>query len=316
MKPFLRGLLALWAIALPAAAAEPLRVGVPSQGFVFSPLLIGIEQGIFARHGVTVERQLFSGAAKLTQALTVGATDIVLSGATDAAYSIKGAPETMICAIAIKALNLGINVGNDIHAVADLKGAKIGVTQTGTVTYWLAKELARTQGWGENGITPIPVGGLTSSQMAALTSGQAQAVIADSSIGLQLVASGRGRLLMTADTYVPNFLTIAMFGQNDVLKQRPDEIKRFIAAWLDTIALLLNDKPTAVRIAAAGTELSEAVITRSYDLQKPQWSRDGRIDPAQLSQLAKALLDIQLVDELPDLTKVTTNQFLPTAASN
>ena len=124
-------ILAALLLALPATANDSLRVGVPSQGFVFSPLVLGLETGAFARSGLDVERQFFSGAAKLTQALTVGATDIVLSGATDAAYSVKGSPEKLVCAIATRALNLGISVGNDIRSVADLKGKRIGVTQSG-----------------------------------------------------------------------------------------------------------------------------------------------------------------------------------------
>ena len=297
--------------ATQAIANEPLRVGVPSQGFVFSPLVLGIETGIFARNGIDVERQLFSGAAKLTQALTVGATDVVLSGATDAAYAVKGSPESLICAIAIRALNLGINVGPDITDVAQLKGKHVGVTQTGTITYWLALELARSQGWGPGGVVPVPVGGLTSSQMAALVSGQAQAVIADSSIGLQLEFEHRGHLLMTADQYVPNFLTIAMFAHHDVIAKKPDLLRRFLASWLETIRVVTTDKPLAVRIASRATELQESVISASYDLQKPQWSLDGKITEAQLAKLAQAIHEIGLVDQQPDLSKVYDGQFLP-----
>jgi NitT/TauT family transport system substrate-binding protein len=297
--------------ACPAIANEPLRVGVPSQGFVFSPLVLGLETGTFARNGLDVERQFFSGASKLTQALTVGATDVVLSGATDAAFAVKGTPEKLVCAIATRALNLGVNVGNDIHSVADLKGKRIGVTQSGTITYWLALQLARVQGWGPDGITPVPVGGLTSSQMAGLVSGQAQAVIADSSLGLELEQQHRGRLLMTADAYVPDFLTIAMLAHTDLIAHRPDVLRRFIRGWLESIALLLRDKDQAVRVASKVTGLTESVISAAYDLQKPQWSQDGRITPQQLTKLARAIHEIGLVDSEPDLTPVYDGEFLP-----
>jgi NitT/TauT family transport system substrate-binding protein len=297
-------------LSFPAAAMDVLHVGVPSQGFVFSPLVLGLDAGTFTRQGLDVQRQFFSGAAKLTQALTVGATDIVLSGATDTAYAVKGAPETMICAIAIRALNLGVIVGNDIHDVADLKGKRIGVTQTGTITYWLALELARVNGWGPNGITPVPVGGLSASQMAGLISGQAQAVIADTSLGLELERGNHGRLLMTADSYVPNFLTIAMFARNDLIAQRPDLVQHFVSGWLETISLLLREKGMAIASATKATGLPEQIISASYDLQKPQWSTDGKVTADELARLATAIEQIGLVSTHPDLSTVYDPRFL------
>jgi ABC-type nitrate/sulfonate/bicarbonate transport system substrate-binding protein len=297
--------------AVSARANDVLRVGVPSQGLVFSPLVLGQQAGIFARHGIDVDRQLFSGAARLTQSLNVNATDIAISGATDVAFAVKGAPERLVCAVTVKALTLGVLVGPDIRTVADLRGKRIGVTQTGTVTYWLAMELARSQGWGSQGVVPTPVGGLTSSQIAGLVTGQAQAIIADSSIGLELEAQHRGRLLMTADAYVPDFLTIAMLAHTDVMTQRPEVLRRFIAGWLETIAYFLDHKDEAVRVAAETGGLSVPVISASYDLVRPQWSRDGRVSAEQLQKLGRALVEIGLVDSQPDLTKYVTSDFLP-----
>ena len=93
--------------------------------------------------------------------------------------------------------------------------------------------------------------------MAGLISGQAQAIIADSSLGLELEQEHRGRLLMTADAYVPDFLTIAMFAHSDLIVHHPDALRQFIKGWLETIALLLHDKDQAVRVASKVTGLPE-----------------------------------------------------------
>ena len=294
-----------------AQAADIVRVGVPSQGFVFSPLAVGQQAGIFSRAGLDVQKILFSGAAKLTQAMMVGAADIALSGATDAAYAVKGAPETTVCAIAIRALNLSVIARPEIHAIADLKGARIGVTSSGTITYWLAQELARKQQWGPQGIIPVQVGGLVAAQTAALVTNQVAALIGDTSLGLQLQAEGRGHILVTADSYVPNFLTITMLAHNDLIANHPDTLRRFVAAWLETITYLLDHKAEAVQAAAVATELPAPIISASYDIQRPQWSRDGRISPAQLDQLSTALVDIGLLDSKPNLTPYVTDRFLP-----
>ena len=59
---------ALAALRLPEAraAGEPLRVGkavVENVGFI--PLDVGMETGIFARHGLAVEELNFAGGAKI-----------------------------------------------------------------------------------------------------------------------------------------------------------------------------------------------------------------------------------------------------------
>src|ERR1700722_19708260 len=59
------------------AQEEKLRVGkgFPSL-FQFTPLDVGIETGIFKKHGLDVEASAFTGDAKLQQAFAAGAVDL------------------------------------------------------------------------------------------------------------------------------------------------------------------------------------------------------------------------------------------------
>src|SRR3990172_8897694 len=52
-----------------ASAADKIRVGKSvSQPLAFAPLDIGLEKGIWAKHGLDVEILIFAGDAKLQQA--------------------------------------------------------------------------------------------------------------------------------------------------------------------------------------------------------------------------------------------------------
>src|SRR5437773_1566458 len=64
-------------VAAPAGAAEKLRV-VKAVAFAwtFTPLDVGIEMGLFAKHGLEVEASAAAGDAKLQQALTADSADI------------------------------------------------------------------------------------------------------------------------------------------------------------------------------------------------------------------------------------------------
>ena len=67
----LTAILAL-ALASPGQAAEKLRVGkaVPF-AWTFTPLDVGMQMGIFAKHGLEIESSAFGGDARMQQALIV-----------------------------------------------------------------------------------------------------------------------------------------------------------------------------------------------------------------------------------------------------
>ena len=97
----LAGSLAALRVPGARAAGEKLRVGkavVENVGFI--PLDVGMEHGIFAKHGLEVEELNFAGGAKIAQAMTAGAVDISLSAGPDMQFVAKGAPEIAIGSIA------------------------------------------------------------------------------------------------------------------------------------------------------------------------------------------------------------------------
>jgi ABC-type nitrate/sulfonate/bicarbonate transport system substrate-binding protein len=79
--------------ALPAAAADHLRVGKPEpRAFDFTPVEIGMAAGIFAAHGIEAESVGFGGGGKMHQAMAAVALDIALGSGPEMARSPKPRP--------------------------------------------------------------------------------------------------------------------------------------------------------------------------------------------------------------------------------
>src|SRR5215203_2783106 len=75
------------------AQAETLRVGKSTlTSFTYTLLEVGMQSGIFEKHGLTIESSAFGGGPRLIQGMTAGAIDIGLDGGTDMAMIVKGAP--------------------------------------------------------------------------------------------------------------------------------------------------------------------------------------------------------------------------------
>src|SRR5262245_48856109 len=196
--------------ASPGFAAEKLVVARSSTtGFTFDALNIGIEKGIYAKHGLDVQMSVLEGSAKLHQAMLAGALDIGLGAGTDLAFLVKGSPETAVGAIMIGAGIYGLVVGpnsSSIHGVADLKGKKIGISTVGSMTQWLVLRMVQQQGWQREDITMVTVGSDSVAQTAALETRQIDAVMGAAALGWQLETQSRGRLLIPASQIVSNFL--------------------------------------------------------------------------------------------------------------
>ncbi len=307
-------LLGLSLMAAPSAQAEEtLRVGLASASMTFVPVYIGRDTGTFARAGLEVSPIEFSGAAKLHQAVVSGSADIALGGGTDYAFLVKGAPELAVAALTDKPLNFAVIVGNnpEYTSLASLHGARIGVSATGTVTYWLAEQLATANGWGLKGVQPVAIGAARSVLAASLQTGEVAAVISEPALGYQLEIEHRGHVLANATEFVPDFMTNTMFAATALSREHPDSLRRFLAAYFNAVAWLLDHKGETISIAARQTGLAPVVLSREYDLWLPMWSRDGHIRPELLTRMSQALVEAGLLDQRVDLSRYTTAGFLP-----
>jgi NitT/TauT family transport system substrate-binding protein len=318
MLGYHRRLLAIALLALliapPIASAETLRVGNPApQAFSFLPIDVALDQGIFKKHGIEIEKIGLSGSAKLHQAMVAGVLDIALGAGTDIGFLVKGAPEIAVAALAGPPLLLGVVVpyASPLKTADDLKGKKIGISTVGSLTQWLMLRLASQKGWGRDDFTLVTVGAEQTIQAGLITSGQLDAVVSASALGYQLEETKKGRLLFPTSDIVTDFLIHAIFASQALARDNPDAVRRFLKAWFETIAFMRQDKAAAVRVARTITGFSATVEDREYDGVMPMFSADGKFPPSAMAVVQGSFVELQLLDKEPDLTKYYTEEFLP-----
>ncbi|HLI19931.1 MAG TPA: ABC transporter substrate-binding protein, partial [Stellaceae bacterium] len=213
-----------------AFAEDKLRVGkavVENIGFL--PLDVGMEAGIFAKHGLDIEELNFSGGAKIAQAMTAGALDISLSAGPDMQFAAKGAPEIAIASIAESPSFMAFVVGADSksRSIDDLKGKKVGITSPGSLTAWLADDLSRSRKWtGDDAVTKVAIGGSTPATIAALKTGQVEASVVAHQLGFQLEEQHQGRTLFDCSAYVGTIELYTIFANTAVTQHNPDAVRR------------------------------------------------------------------------------------------
>jgi len=304
---------ALLAAAPRASADESLKVGksVP-QAFGFTPLNVGIEKGIFKKHGLDVEAVDFGGAPRLAQGLISNAVDMGLGSGPDMANIVKGATIKAVGASAGAPMELTITVGtkSNISTVAELKGRGISVSQIGSLTGWLVSTLSAQQGWGRDGIKLVVMNPM-SAVLSALVSNEVDGITLDLSTALKMQNENHGKLLVKFGDYIKDFHLYVIFATDDLIAKRPQAVRNYLAGWYETIAWMKANKTEAVAIAARVQNVDPAIVAGTYDVMMPVFSTDGKFNDKALAVLARSFVELGLLDKEPDTKTLYTEQFLP-----
>ena len=295
----------------PASAAEKLRVGkAVAFAWTFTPLDVGMQTGIFAKHGVEIEASAFNGDARMQQGLTSDSIDIGIGSGPGMAFMVKGVPAKAVAAMAGVPHNMAVMVGYNlpIRTVDDLKGKKLGVTTVGSLTDWIGKRIGTLKGWGPAGITTVPIGGMPPAR-AAIKTGQLDGYIGALEVGYY-ARGGQGMARHHQRRAVRR-----PFHHPRVLRARgPD---RQAAAGGERLPPRLaghhrlheGNKDKTVEITSKVINVSPAIVARAYDEQIGIFSADCTFDPKAITVLKQSFIEMGLLKEIPDDKAMFTTQF-------
>jgi NitT/TauT family transport system substrate-binding protein len=296
-----------------AHADDKLRVGKAVAGpFDFVPLDIGLQKGFFEAHGADVEEVDFDGSAKLQQGLGADAIDVGLGSGPELAFVAKGNTDLAIAVFAgpPNSQVLVVRAVGPVHAVADLKGKKIGLSTVGSLTDWLLRELSRQQGWGPEGIEGVPLGS-ESGRTASLRAGTTDGMVIDVATAAKLEKEKAGRIVVHFGTVAPDFIIHAIFATNKSIANKPEVLKHFLAGWFETINWMRAHRDETVALAAPVMHQDKDIVAMNYDQTMNDFSTTGRFDPKALAVLARSFVDMKTLPAEPDMSKLYTEKLLP-----
>ncbi len=300
-------------VAAPLASAETLRIGKAGRdAFSFVPTEIGAQTGLFKKHGIDVTISSFGGDARVQQAMTADGIDIGLGSGPGLAFIVKGSPVKGIAAMADPPLTFALVVRNDgeIKTLDDLKGKTVGVSTVGSVTGWLVGETARQKGWGYDGMLLTPVGD-DASRVAAVKTKSIDGAVVNLAVAFNYAQRGDGRVLLLFGDLLKDFHVHVIFATDKAIAAKPEALRRFLAGWFETIALMRKDKARTVEIARHVMGTDEPTTERIYDAMMPMFNDDGRFKPKALAVLSRSYVDMKTLPEEPDMRKLINELFLP-----
>jgi ABC-type nitrate/sulfonate/bicarbonate transport system substrate-binding protein len=299
--------------AHPAEAQTALRLGkAQANQFAFMPADVGVESGIFKKHGIDLDISAFAGDAKMVQGLTAGSIDIALGGSPSFAAIVKGAPMKAVAVFsgAPNIIMLTVLKDSPLKTANDLKGKAVSVSGAGSLTFWLTQQLSQRLGWGNDGIKITPLGA-SEAQIAALMTHQIDGTTTDSVTVEKFVETGNGRILVKFGDYFPDFVSSCIYASDALIGSNPAALRAFLAGWFETIAYMRDHRQASIDFSVKTIGLSAPVAGAIYDDTMPTMSRDGRFNAKALDTLASSFIDLKLLPSKPDMSTLYTEAYLP-----
>jgi hypothetical protein len=151
----------------------------------------------------------------------------------------------------------------------------------------------------------VTVGAELPNQVAALVTGQIDAVVSSSALGFQLAEAGRGRLLFPASDIVKDFMIHTIYASEQTARKNPDAVRRFLRGWFDAVLFMRTHRgakpscfsraqrstfwwcaadPGSFRILSLGrSRISGAPLRKSYVLHRVREKYKVRASRARLA---------------------------------
>jgi ABC-type nitrate/sulfonate/bicarbonate transport system substrate-binding protein len=301
------------ATQVPAQAADKVTAAKSADvAWTFVVLDVGKQEGIFAKYGIDVDITALGGDAKVQQALAAKSVDFGLGSGPSMAFVAKGAPVYAVAAFAAEPRNIAVVIGanSPIKTVADLKGKTLAVTTVGSLTDWLAHQLAVQEGWGQDGVKTLALGGFGPS-LAALKTGQIDGIMAAIEAGYGLEEKHEGKVLIGMEKYAPKFITHVIYARKDMIASNPDLVKRFLQGFFATVAFEKANKDKTTEIAMQVLHQSKNVMDRTYDYEISMFEDDGHFDPQAVEVIKDSFVGMGILDHKPPNNELFTTQFVP-----
>jgi len=234
------------------AAPGALKIGVPVW-VGWMPWWVAKEKGLFKRNGVAVELRNFAVQGDAVQALAGGKLDGASVATNDILTVNASAPKASVVLLHDESAGADMLVTRGIDDPKKLKGQRIAV-EVGGVSHFFLDKLLALQGLQESDVTVVNM--TAADAGAAFASGAINAAVTWEPFGTQAVKAGGQRLLTSKDT--PGAIVDVLGVRNDVLKKRPDQVRRLLQSWFDALDYVAQHQAEAFAIMAKASGVSVA----------------------------------------------------------
>ena len=289
-----------------------------------APLFIALEKGFFEDEGIDVKAKWFEAAQPIAVATAGGDVAVGATGITASLYNMVASGEKLVI-VADKGReqegysSSAILVPSDstVKSVEELKGKKIGITQTGSTYHYMAGRLLEEYGLTTKDVELVPLNSIPG-LMDTLESKQVDAVVLNEPNVSLAVEEGYGKVIAQVGEEIEYQTSGIFFSQ--AFADNKDAATRFLKAYAkatqyyyDAVLTKENDEivpgenyDEVIAIIAEYTDQEPAIIEKGL----PYMDRDGKLLETDIQTQIDWYVKEKLVDTSIDASDIVNMELL------
>jgi NitT/TauT family transport system substrate-binding protein len=311
-----------------SAKADPVSLEIGMLKLTSSaPMFIGLEKGFFKEVNIDAQPKWFDAAQPIAVATASGSVDVGATGITASLYNmVAGGQKLVIVADkgreekGYSSTALMVPSDSPVKTVADLKGKKVGITQTGSTYHYMIGQLLDKSGLSLKDIQLVPLNTI-SGLMESLKSKQVDAVMLNEPNITAVLKDGYGKVVtQVGDAF--EYQTSGVFFSPKFASNK-DAAVRFLEAYAkatryyyDAVLVQKDGKivPGAnydevVKIIAKYTGQPEANVKQGL----PYMDRDGKLLANDIKTQIDWYAKEKLIDKAIDPKEIVNTSLLDEA---
>ena len=320
-------ILALLSVATAHAQLEKPDVHIAVGGkasLYYLPLTIAEQLGYFKNEGLNVKISDFAGGAVALRAVVGGSADVV-SGAYEHTVSLQGKKQFFQAFAAqgrLPQIAFGVvsAKAGRVKSFKDLKGFKVGVSAPGSSTHNLVKQLLTKGGLDANKDVSVVGVGLGAQAIAAIKSGQIDAISNTDPIMTKLEQEGAIKVIAdtrtlkgTQDVFGGPMPAGCLYAPLDYVQKHPNTCQALANAVVRGLKWLQTAGPSDIIKTVPESYLlgDRALYLAAWDKVKEAISPDGMMpdDGPKTALKALASFEPSVKPDRINLAKTYTNEF-------
>ncbi len=265
------------------------------------PAYVAQDAGFFEQQGVKVEFIPVGSAAERDQVIAAGQADGMVNDLLSVAlYNRKETQVQVVRFACVTAPGAPLyrilaSAKSGIKTVKDLAGVPIGISQ-GSIIDYVTNQILAGEGLDASQIQTQPVPKIPD-RLALLASGQLKAATLPEPFST--VAMQKGAVVVVDDTRYPDIANSVVSFRKQVIDDRPETVKKFLAAYNQAVDEI-NAHPETWRKILDEYKLVPANLVQTYPM--PKFPAASLPTQAQFAAVVQWALGRGLIDQSVDYT--------------
>jgi NitT/TauT family transport system substrate-binding protein len=286
-------------------------------------MYVGIQKGIFKKHGLDVERISMPGGAKVLTTLLTGDIDVAYLAASTALQAQFQSRPVKIIGMSHSMEIYALLGRNDLKGVVtkptDLKDRTIGISSIGSGSWAFAKFLAHLGKLDDTrDIKIVPLGSMLSIIAGLKTNRVDTVTLWEPGITMALAENAGYSVIDLVDpaqhqTYMnaAESMVEVILAKEDLVTGQPEKMKKFFAAQNEAFAWIHSTpmEEVAQAVAPIVGESNMAVLVPSLKRNLPGIPKIATVDEKVFTATMTRMVDTGLFKEAMPFAKSVDNRF-------